>query len=101
MTCDNPAQAYCEVRRVARRAHQCCECGNSILAGDTYKYISGVWDNQGASFKTCWPCVAFRNMDRRINAGWRGYEEPYISQLFEGWPTEELPAHHPDYEAAA
>lgn len=99
--CDNPASAYREQPRRARKDHRCCECTRPIPAGDHYKYISGVWDGQGASFKTCWPCVAFRNRDRRENAGWRGYDEPYIGQLYDDWPQEELPTHHPHYEGPA
>ena len=99
--CDNPAQAYREITRRARKDHKCCECGNMIPALDYYRYSSGIWDNRGESFKTCWSCVAFRNRDRRLNAGWRGYDEPYIGQLFDDYPIEELPPHHPNYEATA
>ncbi|MGI4744935.1 MAG: hypothetical protein ACRYGI_11570 [Janthinobacterium lividum] len=101
MTCDNPAQAYRELQRQARKDHQCCECGNTILRGDYYLYTSGIWDGRGECFKTCWQCLAFRNRARRENAGWRGYDEPYIGQLYDDYPTEELPKHHPDTAAEA
>jgi len=90
---DNAPSAYREQDRRAAKAHRCCECGQTIAQGDHYKYISGVWDHQPASYKTCWPCVAFRNRDRRLNAGQRGYCGPCIGQLYEDCPREELPLH--------
>jgi hypothetical protein len=47
--------------RVARKAHVCCECGESIAKGQKYEYASGVWEGRPDSFKTCLPCVEIRD----------------------------------------
>jgi hypothetical protein len=61
--------------RRARREHRCCECDGTIKVGDTYEYVSGVWDNQGASFKTCLACAGIRK--------WYVYE---CLPRYECWP---------------
>lgn len=50
-----------EIYRVARKQHKCCECGGIIEPLDVYQYISGVWDGQPDSFKTCTPCTEARD----------------------------------------
>ena len=50
-----------EIYRVARKRHKCCECGGIIEPLDVYQYISGVWDGEPESFKTCTPCVEARD----------------------------------------
>lgn len=87
------AQAYREQDRRAAKDHRCYECGQTIAKGDYYKFTSGVWDHQGFSFKRCWPCVAFRNQQARLNAGWRDYCAPLFGNLYEDCPREELPPH--------
>lgn len=49
-----------ENRRTARKQHFCCECGGIIKPLDAYQYISGIWEGDPASFKTCNPCVEAR-----------------------------------------
>lgn len=60
--CDCEAPQVCStMERKARTSHQCCECGEAISSGERYEYTSGVWDNRGASFKTCRRCAGVRN----------------------------------------
>lgn len=58
--CEFPATYMMRVRR-ARKEHRCCECGGKILKGESYNYHSGVWDNQGRSFKVCPECDLLRD----------------------------------------
>lgn len=60
-SCDMP-RAYREITRKARKEHRCCECNLVIPAGDTYQYISGIWDGSPDSYKTCMNCVYVRNV---------------------------------------
>lgn len=90
--CEGPSAFRQETRR-ARKDHRCCECGGVIEAKDYYQYTSGIWDHRPDSYRTCWPCVAFRNMMRRVNAGYRGYCEPCFTQLYDGEPRENWPPH--------
>jgi len=41
----------------ARKVHRCGECHGHIEPGQKYQLISGSWDGDMASFKTCMPRV--------------------------------------------
>lgn len=47
-------------QRKARKDHVCCECRRVIKAGTVYEYVSGIWDGEPSSFKTCFRCVVLR-----------------------------------------
>ena len=40
----------------AKKKHICCECGKEIKIGDEYKYITGKWDGDFITYKTCEKC---------------------------------------------
>jgi hypothetical protein len=40
----------------ARKPHRCCECGRSITPGTNYKYVSGKYEGEFFTCKTCLPC---------------------------------------------
>ena len=42
--------------------HKCCECNREILHGEQYEYISGIWDGEPASYKTCLDCKSLRDV---------------------------------------
>lgn len=44
----------------ARKEHKCCECGEAICIGEKYEYITGKWDGNFDTFKTCLPCSRIR-----------------------------------------
>lgn len=50
-----------ETMPVARKQHQCCECYGPIQPGQQYQLISGCWEGDMATFKTCSSCVAARS----------------------------------------
>lgn len=41
---------------VAKIPHKCCECGRTILPGEKYQRVFGVWD-EAQTFKTCSDCA--------------------------------------------
>ena len=45
---------------IARKQHKCCECCGPIQPGQQYQLITGCWDGDMASFKTCPDCLAAR-----------------------------------------
>lgn len=47
--------------RKARSPHTCCECRADIYPGETYQYVSGIWDGAPADFSSCMPCAELRN----------------------------------------
>ena len=49
----------------ARIRHRCCECRGVIWPNELYHLDSGVWDGEGASFKTCLQCDEIRNEEQR------------------------------------
>ena len=52
--------AFTEKERKARKPHKCCECGHEITVGEKYQYVSGIWDGEPDSYKTCLSCVTLR-----------------------------------------
>lgn len=62
-------EAYSEKWRRARVTHECGECGGKIAIGETYRFISGVWEGVGDSFKTCAACVAIGKEFKRAHDG--------------------------------
>lgn len=59
-SCD-PADFYTATIRRARKTHQCFECRREINPGEEYEYVTGSWDRQITSFKTCAHCLAGRH----------------------------------------
>lgn len=58
---DGPAPDFMTVRTVkARKPHKCCECGDIIMRGQSYEKITGLWDGEIETFKTCLPCSSIR-----------------------------------------
>lgn len=49
----------------ARIRHRCCECRGVIEPCERYHLDSGVWDGEGASFKTCFQCGEIRTEEQR------------------------------------
>jgi|LakMenEpi03Aug12_release.lakeMendotaPanAssembly.Ray.scaffolds.fasta_scaffold222596_2 hypothetical protein len=58
MSCEMP-KCFSRVQRKARKRHKCCECWGWIEPGETYQYVSGIWDGP-ASFKVCADCNDLR-----------------------------------------
>jgi hypothetical protein len=44
----------------ARKQHKCGECYGVIQPGQKYQLVSGSWEGDMGSFKTCMPCVEAR-----------------------------------------
>lgn len=59
--CDYTApQVYLAKQVKARKSHVCEECRNTIRAGDAYERVSGLWEGQWETFRTCLGCVSLR-----------------------------------------
>ena len=48
--------------RTARKKHRCDECLKDINPGDKYEYVSGIWDGEPHSYKTCLDCKSVRDV---------------------------------------
>lgn len=57
--CERPSCSV-ETLRTARAPHKCCECRAAIYPGETYEYVSGIWDGAPSSYHTCMPCAELR-----------------------------------------
>lgn len=91
--CDaEPAQAWHEEWRKARKAHRCCECGAPIAAGHRYHHFSGIWDHQASAFKSCIECAQVRDFVERSSRD-AGECGPVFSGLYDEMPRAEWPAH--------
>ncbi len=82
---DRP-QAFKSVSRKATKRHQCCECAQTIYEGQTYLYISGIWDGTPDSFKQCSSCASV--FDAAVSFATEADEEPLIGGLHE-WISNE------------
>lgn len=66
MSCDCSASDYdpatvCTVRMVrARKQHWCGECRRTILSGEQYEVVRGLWDGSWETHKTCLGCTRIR-----------------------------------------
>ena len=49
------------VHPVARKAHICCECERQIEVGEQYQKVSGIWDGEPETYKTCSECAEIRD----------------------------------------
>jgi hypothetical protein len=49
---------YNESHPIARKHHECSECGRAIQPGVAYQNISGKWDGRVSIFKRCHQCVS-------------------------------------------
>jgi hypothetical protein len=45
----------------ARKEHRCMECGRTILRGERYLYVTGIFDGGPFTHKECWRCQALRD----------------------------------------
>lgn len=45
----------------ARKDHACIECGDTIHRGETYEYVTGIWEGKPETFKICLTCVRIRD----------------------------------------
>lgn len=61
-----PPECSTEKIRKSRKEHQCFECGRVIIKGEKYKYVSGVWNREAQSFKTCLDCLDLKSEIERI-----------------------------------
>lgn len=59
--CDYDPPKFVSVRTPrARKLHKCHECARTIRVGETYEYVSGMWDGYLDTFKTCSHCRDIR-----------------------------------------
>ena len=44
----------------ARKPHVCGECGETIMPGEKYEHVAGLWEGYWEKHKTCIPCTRIR-----------------------------------------
>jgi len=60
--CDyEPPELIRKKTPLARKEHRCSECGSVITVGERYEYVSGKWEGDFSTYKTCPDCVAIRD----------------------------------------
>jgi len=50
--------AYWERYPVAKKEHRCCECDKTIRAGNKYRNVSGIWEEEFTTYKQCLRCAS-------------------------------------------
>jgi len=51
---------FSETVRTAKKPHRCCECGRAIAVGEKYENVTGKWEGDFSTYKTCVRCRAVR-----------------------------------------
>jgi len=59
---------YHEEMRKARKEHTCCECDRTIEPGESYHHVTGKWEDEWSTFKTCLGCSRIRDHFCRFGA---------------------------------
>lgn len=54
-------ELYDESLKTARKQHACCECRRTIEPKEKYQVITGKWEGEWATFKTCLGCSRIRS----------------------------------------
>ena len=57
---DGEPDAFTEKIRTARKEHRCGECYRTIMPGEKYEYVSGIWEGRPDNYKTCMDCLSLR-----------------------------------------
>jgi len=93
---DGGPDCYKEKIVTAMKKHKCGECLKEILPGEGYEYVSGIWDGDPESYKTCLDCKSIRDTffgswtytsvweDFRDNFMWEDIPEACIAGLTPG-----------------
>lgn len=90
---DRPSFHSKEIR-TARKAHTCSECDEVIPARARYEYVTGCWDGDVSTFKTCFSCVEIRD-HFACGSGWvygqvwNDLEENFFPDMKAGGPCME------------
>jgi hypothetical protein len=89
--CDGLWKRRASIERVARREHECSECGRLIHSGETYEYFRGLWSDgqdEWVTVKTCLHCVIARGWLMSECGGWI-YTE-VLDELREHWEEDTI-----------
>ena len=58
--CYDALEFFSKTMRRARKEHKCCECRRMILPAEEYEHVSGKWEGQVETYKTCQDCLSIR-----------------------------------------
>lgn len=88
------ASASSTATRRARKEHRCYECREFISPGTRYQYVSGIWDGEPGSFKSCLSCAEIRdhfacNEGFVFGSLWGQLEENFFPDMAAGGPCME------------
>ena len=78
---DAVSSSFCNIKKVkARKTHKCCACHRSIEPGEEYEYVSGIWDGDFDTYKTCIDCLSIRD-NFFCNGYYYEFEEALMEHL--------------------
>ena len=71
---------HCISRPVARKQHQCDDCGCRIQPSEKYLRGAGKWEGDFTAFVSCEACDAFRKQMQN-DTDWAWDEMPPLGQI--------------------
>jgi hypothetical protein len=93
---DGP-EVYSSTMRKAKKEHICGECRKPIKVGETYEYVTGLWDGRWDWHKTCRICVAIR--DDFMECGWIfGQLWEDLRNIYGDYPDDEDEDGNPEFD---
>lgn len=90
-SCDEPPSVYRTTHPIARKAHRCEECGETIAPGQRYELYKSLFDGKWETTKTCASCVEIRDHFRCDNSYcigqlWEELEQNFFPDMTAGGP---------------
>ncbi len=91
-SCDADApDIYTATMRTARKDHQCSECCRAIARGDSYEYVTALYDGSWSEYRTCRNCVVLRGMAAETPCHTELHECWWEEVRFGEWPEPKTP----------
>lgn len=70
-SCDcEPSDVWNQVSRRARKPYECCECSAPIVVGETYVYVSWLYDGHWGHERLCERCSDRYGQYRSLTSGY-------------------------------
>lgn len=66
----DPATVHHAEVRTAAKDHRCGECRRTIAKGERYEHVSGLWDDNWSTYRTCAHCLAVRSWLEVVCHAW-------------------------------
>lgn len=84
---DDTISVLSDERPRAKKPHRCGECHRTIEPGEHYERVTGLWEGELVTHKTCLQCCSVREWLANVCSGWVYSEvaEELLEHFYEGY----------------